>query len=92
MKQSLQQRKYPLAVYQKVIVLVADLIEIGFSDLYMEDVKNLMIENISKMDAPVILDNDVFFIKDKERRQRIKNIHLGLAWQRLQVYCNKSPL
>lgn len=73
-KQRLQQRKYPLAVYQKVIVLVADLIEIGFSDLYMEDVKNLMIENISKMDAPVILDNDVFFIKDKERRQRIKNI------------------
>lgn len=73
-KQRLQQRKYPLAVYQKVIVLVADLIEIGFSDSYMEDVKNLMIENISKMDAPVILDNDVFFIKDKERRQRIKNI------------------
>lgn len=72
--QRLQQRKYPLAVYQKVIVLVADLIEIGFSDSYMEDVKNLMIENISKMDAPVILDNDVFFIKDKERRQRIKNI------------------
>lgn len=70
--QRLQQRKYPLAVYQKVIVLVADLIEIGFSDSYMEDVKNLMIENISKMDAPVILDNDVFFIKDKERRQRIK--------------------
>lgn len=73
-KQRLQYGKYPLFVYTELIVLIANLIEIGFSDSYMADVKNLMIENIAKMDTPVKLDNDIFFIKDKERKQRVKDI------------------
>lgn len=72
-KQRLQSGKYPLFVYAEIIVLVANLIEIGFSDSYMADVKNLMIENITKMDMPVRLDNDVYYIKDEERKQRVKN-------------------
>ncbi len=73
-KQKLQSGKYPLSVYTKIIILIASLIEIGFSDSYMTDVKNLMIENIIKTDTPVRLDNDVFFIEDEERKQKVKNI------------------
>lgn len=73
-KQRLQSGKYPLFVYTKLIVLIANLIEIGFSESYMADIKSLMIENITKMDTPVKLDNDVFFIEDKERKQKVKNI------------------
>lgn len=73
-KQRLQSGKYPLFIYTKLIVLIANLIEIGFSESYMADIKSLMIENITKMDTPVKLDNDVFFIEDKERKQKVKNI------------------
>lgn len=73
-KQKLQCGRYPLSVYTKLIVLISNLIEIGFSDSYMTDVKNLMVENIIKMDTPVKLDNDVFFIEDRERKQQVKNI------------------
>lgn len=73
-KQRLQSGKYPLFIYTKLIVLIANLIEIGFSESYMSDIKSLMIENITKMDTPVKLDNDVFFIEDKERKQKVKNI------------------
>lgn len=73
-KQKLQCGRYPLSVYTKLIVLISNLIEIGFSDSYMTDVKNLMVENIIKMDTPIKLDNDVFFIEDRERKQKVKNI------------------
>jgi len=73
-KQKLQCGRYPLSVYTKLILLIANLIEIGFSDSYMTDVKNLMVENIIKMDTPVKLDNDVFFIEDREQKQKVKNI------------------
>lgn len=73
-KQKLQYGKYPLSVYTKLIILIDNLIEIGFSDSYMTEIKNLMVENIIKMDAPVKLDNDVFSIENSERKQRVKNI------------------
>ena len=73
-KQTLQCGRYPLSVYTKLIILIANLIEIGFSALYMTEVKNLMVENIIKMDTPVKLDNDVFFIEDSERKQKVKNV------------------
>lgn len=73
-KQKLQSGKYPLFVYTKLIVLIDYLIEIGFSDSYMTDVKKLMIENIIKMDSPIKLDDDVFFIENEERKQKVKTI------------------
>lgn len=73
-KLKLQNGKYPLFVYTKLIVLIANLIEIGFPDSYMTDIKNLMIENITQMDTPVIIDNDMFFIEDKEKKQKVRNI------------------
>lgn len=73
-KQKLQCGRYPLFVYTKLIVLISNLIEMGFSNSYMTDVKNLMVENIIKMDTSVKLDNDVFFIEDRERKQKVKNI------------------
>lgn len=73
-KQTLQCGRYPLSVYTKLIILIANLIEIGFSVSYMAEVKNLMVENIIKMDTPVKLDNDVFFIEDSERKQKVKNV------------------
>lgn len=73
-KQKLQYGKYPIFVYTDIIVLIANLIEIGFPDSYMTNIKNLMIENIIKMDTPVRLDDDIFFIEDKERKQKVKNI------------------
>ena len=73
-KLNLQCGKYPLFVYTKIIVLIANLVEIGFSDSYMADIKRFMIDNITKMDAPVKIDSDVFFIEDKVKKQKIKNI------------------
>ena len=73
-KQKLQCGKYPLFIYTKLIILIVDLVEIGFHDSYIIDIKNLMIKNITKMDSPVRLDNDVFFIEDQERKQKVKNI------------------
>ncbi len=73
-KQTLQCGRYPLSVYTKLIILVANLIEIGFSASYMTEIKKLMLENIIKMDTPVKLDNDVFFIEDSKRKQKVKNV------------------
>lgn len=74
-KQRLQYGNYPLFEYTKLIVLIANLIEIGFSESYMTEIKSLMIENITKMDTPVeLVDDDVFFIENKEKKQKVKNI------------------
>lgn len=63
-----------MAVYVKFIVLIADLIEIGFPESYMTDVQNLMVENITRMDAPVKLNDDVYYIQCDEKKQRVKNV------------------
>lgn len=74
-KQRLQNGKYPLFVYTELIVLITNLIEIGFSESYMTDIKSLMIENITKLDTLVgLIDDDVFFIENKEKKQKVKNI------------------
>lgn len=73
-KKKLQNGKYSLAVYVKFIVLIADLIEIGFPESYMTDVQTLMVENITRMDAPVKLNDDVYYIQGEERKQRVKSV------------------
>lgn len=81
-KQKLQKNKYPLFVYTKIIILLVGLIEIGFSDKYMDDIKAIMLSNISNIDVPVKLDDDdLFFMEDKNRQQKVKDIidELNLA-------------
>lgn len=73
-KIKLQDGRYPLTVYTKMIICVDCLIELGFPDSYMKDIKDLMVQNIIEMETLIILDNDVFFIENKQRKQRIKNI------------------
>lgn len=55
--------QYPLTVYTKMIICVDNLIELGFSDSYMKDIKDLMVQNILEMETLIILDDDVFLLK-----------------------------
>ncbi len=74
-KQRLEDNKYPLYVYAKLIVLLLRLIQLGFSEVYLQDIKGIIFKNISNMKDPVKLDNDdLFFIEDKEIKQNAEDI------------------
>lgn len=70
-KNKLRENKYPISIYTKILILLSNLIQLGFSKEYMEEIKDSMIKNISKIDTPVQLDDNLFYIGDEKRRQEL---------------------
>ena len=70
-KQRLTEDKYPFFIYTSIIKLLVDLVTAGFSMSYIDEFKELMSKNIISSDKPVPLNNDLYYIDDKERKQKI---------------------
>lgn len=80
-KQKLQSNKYPMSVYSKIIILINKLVDFGFPEGHLADVKEKMLVNIYAAETPVKLSDDLYYIDDEEQRQKIKRVidELNLA-------------
>jgi len=73
-RQRLSEDKYPFFIYTSIIKLLVDLVDAGFSLSYLDEFKELMLKNIIASDKPVPLNNDLYYIDDKERKQKVRKI------------------
>lgn len=70
-KNRLSNDKYPFFAYQKIIITLQRLIDIGFSSEYLIDFKSIMLNNINNSENPVKIDSDLFFVEDKAFKEKI---------------------
>lgn len=70
-KNKLSNDKYPFFAYQKIIILLQRLIDIGFSSEYLNEFKSIMLNNINNSENPVKIDSDLFFVEDREFKEKI---------------------
>lgn len=70
-KDKLSNDKYPFFAYQKIIIILQKIIDIGFSTDYLNEFKLIMLKNINNSENPVRIDSDLFFIEDKEFMEKI---------------------
>lgn len=73
-RQRITEDKYPFFIYTSIIKLLVDLTDAGFSLSYIDEFKELMLKNITASDKPVPLNNDLYYIDDKERKQKVRTI------------------
>lgn len=73
-RQRLTDDKYPFFIYTKLIRLLVDLVDIGFSTSYIAEFKDVMLKNIVASTKPVPLDDDLFYIDNNERKQKMRAI------------------
>ena len=69
----LQNNKYPVSFYVKIIIAVQRLLDLGFKQDYMRQIKNAMIANLSSMGEMDLLKNDLL-TDDKEFARKIQII------------------
>ena len=88
-KQNLQDNKYPLFEYEKLIIILVRLTNIGFSESYKIEMKNIMLNNIPHIVNPVKLDNDIFYIEDPKVKQEVRDfvdeINMAIITQDKQI-------
>lgn len=72
--QRLGDNKYPFHVYQKMIILLVSLVEIGFDESYVITFKELMKKNIGNSEVSALISNDLYFIDNAEQKQNVLNI------------------
>lgn len=70
-KDKLSYNKYPFFAYQKIIIILQRLTDIGFSSNYLNEFKSIMLNNVNNSKNPVKIDSDLFFVEDKEFREKI---------------------
>ena len=71
MLQRLEENKYPVSVYAKIIVAIQRLIEIGFDQVYMQRAKDAMFKNITNMGEVTAIDPDLWFVDDKKIKENV---------------------
>lgn len=70
-KDRLLDDKYPFFAYQKIIILLQRLIDIGFQAGYMNEFMLIMLNNVEKSENPVMIDSDLFFLENVKFREKI---------------------
>lgn len=70
-KDRLLDDKYPFFAYQKIIILLQRLIDIGFHAGYMNEFMLIMLNNVEKAENPVRIDSDLLFLTNTEFREKI---------------------
>lgn len=61
----LNANRYPIWMYEKIIILVARLVELGFSEEYQRQITEGMLKNISEENYTQKLDPDLYFEEEK---------------------------
>ena len=70
-KGRLSNNKYPFFAYQKIIILLQKLIDIGFPSNYLNEFKSIMLNNINNSENAIKIDSDLFFIEDSTFKEKI---------------------
>lgn len=72
--QRLNENKYPIAFYGKIITSIQRLIDLGFDDEYMNRTKQLMLANITKMNEVKLIDSDLWYIENKQTKAKVTEV------------------
>ena len=71
MIKQLRTNKYPISLYGRIIMAIQRLIDLGFDEQYMNEAKKWMLENISNSGEVEEIDPDLWFVEDREFRDRV---------------------
>lgn len=74
MIEHLQNNKYPVSFYEKIIIAVQRLLDLGFDSNYMQRIKDSMIKNISSMGEVNLLEEELWMLDDKEIKEKVQTI------------------
>lgn len=72
--EQLQNNRYPISFYGKIIIAIQRLLDLGFDDSYMQQIKNCMIANISSMGEVNLLEEDLWMIGDIHFKEKIGSV------------------
>lgn len=74
----LEDNKYPISFYTKIIVAIQRLLDIGFNPQFMDRIKHGMLNNISRMGEVRELDSDLWYVDDPIFKERVSDIILEI--------------
>lgn len=74
MLHQLEDNKYPISFYAKIIVAIQRLIDLGFDQVYMQRAKAAMLNNITRMGELAPIDPDLWFVDDREFKENVASI------------------
>lgn len=72
--QRLDENKYPIVFYGKIITSIQRLIDLGFDDEYMNRTKQLMLANITKMNEVKLIDSDLWYIENQQTKEKVTEV------------------
>lgn len=72
--QRLEKNKYPISYYEKIIVSIQRLNDLGFDIKYMDQAKKLMLTNIESMGEVTEIGSDLWYIHDLEDKEKVSTI------------------
>ena len=71
----LENNKYPVAIYGKILITIQRLINLGFDESYMDRAKAIMLSNISNMGEVKGINKDILWlIDDMDFKKQIQEI------------------
>lgn len=72
--QQLEKNKYPISFYEKILVSIQRLNDLGFDIKYMNQAKKVMLTNIESMGEVTEIGSDLSYIHDLEDKERVLTI------------------
>jgi hypothetical protein len=69
--QQLNANKYPISFYEKIIVAIQRLVDLGFSHDYMDRAKTAMITNVSNMGEISTIVPDLWYVDNLKFKEKI---------------------
>lgn len=70
-KKKLINNRYPVFAYQKIIITLQTLIDIGFDSNYLDEFMNIMLNNVDKSENVDRIDTDLFFIENRVFKEKV---------------------
>ncbi|MCR5344881.1 MAG: KAP family NTPase [Lachnospiraceae bacterium] len=67
----IEENRYPISLYAKIIMGVQKLIDIGFSPIYMDNIKQAMLGCVETSNEVNLIDSDLWYVDDKDYRERV---------------------
>ena len=74
MLHQLEDNKYPISFYAKIIVAIQRLVDLGFDQAYMQRAKEAMLNNITNMGELTPIDSDLWFVDDRKFKENVASI------------------
>lgn len=71
MLQQLENNKYPVSLYAKIIVAIQRLVDVGFDQAYMQRAKEAMLNNVTNMGELTPIDPDLWFVDDRKFKDNV---------------------